>query len=421
MSTTEEHKASIDLGYEFYQIIKDFTNPVQILREAFQNSVDAEANEIYCDVRIQKELGTDDLYIDIWDNGCGIKEEHIPNFFDLARSTKTTAQKTPTAKLGYKGHGTKIYFNCEKVEIFTKPNKNQMGWGIVLVEPLKQIRENGFFKYSPPLAMKDCATILPSNFETGLFVRIKNPYHFKTQHTRYMLNHVFLRDYTKWYTVFSTIRPLFDADTPKVHLYLKGLNMDYFQNFCCDVAEIDPVPILVKKYTDTFEEISLGHYFPPDRHDDKSMEAYVKQINSNKPFYDYYSRQIYKNRVYLDSNITFDFVIHSEGYETKRRYDMLLPRRGKSPFEKTLQHTDGERYGLWVCKGGIPIEKVDDWIVGGRGVGTYTYMHAFVDSNAFELTANRGSIKNTDVEILDKIKEKINSILAEKRIQKDLT
>ena len=77
--------------------------------------------------------------------------------------------------------------------------------------------------------------------------------------------------------------------------------------------------------------------------------------------------------------------------------------------------------GLWVCKGGIPIEKVDDWIVGGRGVGTYTYMHAFVDSNAFELTANRGSIKNTDVEILDKIKEKINSILAEKRIQKDLT
>jgi len=417
MSASNEHEAQIDLGYEMYQIIKDFTNPLQIIREAFQNSFDEEASEIYCDVNIQQRLGTEDLIIDFWDNGHGIREEHIPCFFGLAKSTKVTPEKTPTDKLGFKGHGTKIYFNCERVEIFSKPDKNKPGWGVFLEEPLKQIRERGIFSNSALIAAIDCSIKLPDNFETGLFVRIKNPYHFKTQHTRYMLNHAFLRDYAKWYTVFGTIRPLLTHGQYNTILYLRGLSLDQFQNTCCDEVEIDPIPIFVERKALIFEKLQIGHYFPPERRDDTSMKAYAKEIGSTKPYYDYYSRQIHRQREYLDNNIFFDFVIHTEGLETKRRYDVLLPRKGRNLFNKSLQHNDGERYGLWACKGGVPIEKIDDWILGGRGVGSFTYMHAFIDCDAFELTANRGSIRNTDVEVIDKIKEKINAVLSEKRIQ----
>jgi hypothetical protein len=417
MGASNEHKAQIDVGYEMYQIIKDFTNPIQIFREAFQNSIDAEASEVYCEVNIRQRLGMEDLIIDVWDNGSGIREEHIPCFFDLANSTKVTPEKTPTQKLGYKGHGTKIYFNCERVEIFTKPDKGKLGWGIVLDDPLNQIREHGIFSYSAPVDVKGCSIRLPDHFETGLFVRIRNPYHFKTQHTRYMLNHAFLRDYAKWYTVFGTISPLFVNNGHETILYLKGLSIDHFQKTCCDISEIDPVPVFTQSDSHIFEKLSMGHYFPPERRDDKSMEAYVKKLQSNKPYYDYYSRQIFKDRVYLDNNIFFDFIISTEGFETKRRYDVLLPRRGKNLFDKTLQHNDGERYGLWACKGGVPIERVDDWILGGRGVGSFTYMHAFIDCDAFELTANRGSIRNTDVEILDKVRDKINATLSDKKIK----
>ena len=40
--------AKIDLAYEFYQTIIDFDHPIQVFREAFQNSADEDATEIYC-------------------------------------------------------------------------------------------------------------------------------------------------------------------------------------------------------------------------------------------------------------------------------------------------------------------------------------------------------------------------------------
>ena len=113
-------------------------------------------------------------------------------------------------------------------------------------------------------------------------------------------------------------------------------------------------------------------------------------------------------------------IINLEGYETKRRYDILLSRKGKTKSDgptKEMTHTDGERYGLWACKGGVPIEKVDDWIIGSKGVGTNTYMQAFVDCDEFHLTANRGSIRNTDTETLDIIQGKINEIFSSEKVK----
>ncbi|MCX7000566.1 MAG: ATP-binding protein [Candidatus Sumerlaeota bacterium] len=338
--------ATVDIGYEFYQTIIDFDHPVQIFREAFQNSLDENATEVYCRVFIEKTLGQEDLYIDIWDNGSGLRKEHAEYFFGLAKSTKIDKNKTPLAgKIGYKGHGTKIFFRSERVEICSKMTNGQV-WGTILDDAVRQIRNTGGFKHSDVLTEQDLTISLPQDFKSGFYLRIKNPTYFKTQHTRYMLNHIYLRDYSKWFTVFGNIRHVFVTD--------------------------------------------------------------------------YYSKQIFKDRVYLDSNLYLDFIIFVEGYETKRRYDVLLSRRNPSPIDKNLLHTDGERYGLWACKGGVPIEKVDDWILGGTGVGTYTYLHAFIDCDAFELTGTRGSIRNTELEILQKIKDKINQILSDRKIQNDL-
>jgi len=416
-----KHDAEIDVGYEIYQIIRDFDNPIQIFREAFQNSIDEEATEVCCRVSVEQRLGREDLIIDVWDNGLGLREENIPCFFGLAKSTKVTLKRMPIGKIGYKGHGTKIYFNSERVEIFSKPNKNESGWGIILEDPVKQIEENDIYRYSEQIDEKDCSIKLPSEYKTGFFVRIKNPYLFKTQHERFMLDHLYLRDYAKWYTVFGTVKHLFDKDVPSVTLYLQGLNIEYFKNNFSSINKIDPVPKLVEKNSQVFEELQMGHYFPPERKDDKAMKAYAQKIGSNKQYYDYYSREIYRKKVFLGNNVSFDFIINVEGYETKRRYDVLLSRREKTDINRSLQHTDGERYGLWACKGGVPIEKVDEWIIGGRGVGAYTYMHAFVDCDAFDLTANRGSVKNSDLEIIGQVKEKITEILNDKKIQTMLT
>lgn len=419
--TLQQTPAEVNHVYETYQIIKDFENPIQIFREAFQNSYDEEAKEIYCRILVEPRLGGDDLFIDIWDNGLGLSEEHIPFFFGLAKSTKVTSKMMPKNKIGYKGHGTKIFFNSERIEIFSKPEKDKAGWGYILLDPIKQIEEtNEIYRYSERIEENNCSIKLPPDFDTGFYLRIKNPYLFKTQQERYMLNHLYLRDYSKWYTVFGNIKHLFDKQAPQVNLYLHGQNIDYFINNFRGIETIDPPPTIVEKDNVQFEEIKMGHYFPPERTDDKSMKAYVKQIDSSKQYYDYYSRRIYRDRVFIENNISFNFIIFVEGYETKRRYDILLSRREKINIARNLQHTDGERYGLWACKGGVPIEKVDEWIIGGRGVGAYTYMHAFIDCDAFDLTANRGSVKNTDLQILNQVRNKVTEILNSRPIESAL-
>lgn len=162
-----------------------------------------------------------------------------------------------------------------------------------------------------------------------------------------------------------------------------------------------------------FEEIPFGHYFPEERITDTAMKRYAKKIGSNKASYMFYSKMVF-NETITTGSLSFRLIISLEGYETKRRYDLLLSKQGRASTEEN--HTDGERYGLWACKGGVPVEKVDDWLIGGKGVGSYTYMQAFIDCDAFQLTANRGSIRNTDIEKLDLIKKEVNKVFRSKRI-----
>lgn len=405
-------EVQINKGYELYQIITDFGDPLEIFREAFQNAIDENADEVFCRVYERKRLGGSDLIIDVWNNGEGLSRSNVDCFFDLANSSKIDLNRVPkTGKLGYKGHGSKIFFNSEKVQVCSKTIDDY--WAVEMTNPIQQIDSNGTIHYSSFQEPSSLDINLPTNWNQGFFVRIIGHRHFKTQHTQFKLNHKCLRDYSKWFTVFGTIRTLFDDDLKNrnIKLFLSGLNMQSFKSEFLTTNVIDPVPVFKIIDEIEYEVIQLGHYFPEQRFSDISMKSYVKKIGSNKAYYEYYSRQ-FMDRVSCSNNINFNLVISIEGYETKRQYDILLTRRGKARTDIT--HTDSERYGLWACKSGIPVQKVDDWIEGGKG--TYSFMQAFIDCDDFELTANRGSINNSDIEKLEIVKRKVNDIFASKKI-----
>lgn len=102
--------AQVNIGYELYQIITDFGEPLEIFREAFQNAFDENATKIFCHVYEKKRMSGTELIIDIWNNGEPLKKENIDNFFGLAKSTKINEDNMPLeGKLGYKGHGSKIF------------------------------------------------------------------------------------------------------------------------------------------------------------------------------------------------------------------------------------------------------------------------------------------------------------------------
>ncbi len=407
------NEIQINKGYELYQIITDFGDPLEIFREAFQNAIDEDATKVYCRVNQEKRLSGDELVIDIWNNGKGLERSKVGNFFDLANSTKIDENRIPIkGKLGYKGHGAKIFFNAKQVIVTSKlPNDY---WSVKLDNPIEQIERNNTIKYSDFLNPIETNVELPADWSEGFYVRIIGHLHFKTEHTKFKLNHKNIRDYAKWFTVFGTVKTFYDNDlvNKDIKLYLQAIDFDSFISECDSNLRIMPKPQFVNYNNQIFEEISLGHFLPQERFDEKVMKKYVKEINSSKPYWDYYSRTAYKSWVSCENNTNFFLILNIEGYETKREYDILLTQRGKS--RSAITHNDNQRFGIWACKGGVPVEKIDHWIEGGKG--QYTYLHAFVDCDDFNLTANRGSIHNTEIEKLDIIKKKLNEVFNSKKI-----
>ena len=86
-----------------------------------------------------------------------------------------------------------------------------------------------------------------------------------------MLNHMYLRDYSKWYTVFGNILTSFIKPNKEKLLFLHGLNVDHFINKYSDIKSIDPVPEFSKYDSTDFEKITMGHCFPDKRATDTEM------------------------------------------------------------------------------------------------------------------------------------------------------
>ncbi|HCS72496.1 MAG TPA: hypothetical protein DIW17_01290 [Clostridiales bacterium] len=74
-------------------------------------------------------------------------------------------------------------------------------------------------------------------------------------------------------------------------------------------------------------------------------------------------------------------------------------------------YTVQERYGIWLCKDYIPIQRKNEWIT-YKG-SEYTKFHAFINCQDLRLTANRGSVDNTPSEIMKDIQEEVRSIFGE--------
>ena len=61
----------VDSAQEFIEIAMDFSNPLDLVREAVSNAFDAQAREIVLDFSVIQEYGEKVLKIKIGDNGTG--------------------------------------------------------------------------------------------------------------------------------------------------------------------------------------------------------------------------------------------------------------------------------------------------------------------------------------------------------------
>ncbi len=353
---------TVDQTQEFIEIANDFSNPMELVREALSNAFDAKADFVEVLFDVVETDGEKYLRITLRDNGHGMNRDGLQAFFDLGNSPR----RGDASKIGEKGHGTKVYFNSRRIEVTTVTNGTRLE--AVLEEPFKKLH----MRQIPKVDVRefDVSGEAPSQTEIIIYGYNNN--------RRGIFTHDRLKDYLLWFTKFGGIEAAFGNPGFAPTLLLKGLDRD------------DP------------EQIPFGHPFP-----DESVE--LKQLFDqhlvNAPNH-YCKRILREGSLSNHPEIRYQAVFSIEGSRVKYGYNPMLRRQGHQA--PAGAYTVQERYGLWLCKDFIPIQRKNEWIT-SRG-SEYTKFHAFVNCQALRLTANRGSVDNTPSEILIDIQEEVRKI-----------
>ncbi len=362
-----------DPAAEFLEICNDFTEPREIVREAISNAFDAKATLVKISAYIDKSTGIDELVLLFQDNGHGMDEEALNAFFGLGFSTRRIHDERgykSSGAIGEKGHGTKIYFNSRQIEVSSVRDGKRIK--AVMDDPRKKLRLG-----QGPYA--DC-DVSNTDAENGTMVTVFGYNHNFQQG----FAHDALKDYILWFTKFGSFELEFDINTFKnTVLHLKGL------------GHAGSAP----------EQLSFGHLFPPTNTDIRSL----KKSDKVSPLDYYVARWVFPNNpVEGKPGSTIDVVFRIEGDQAKRQYNPMIHQRYRVWHEGEYNVED--RYGLWVAKDYIPIARKNDWIAERS---EWTKYHAFVNSQDFRLTANRGSVENTPASDLECIRKTVERIFKE--------
>lgn len=354
----------VNEAQEFIEIANDFSNPLDIVREAISNSYDAKADTIKLLFDVEQENGEAIFKISLIDNGHGMNERQIESFFDLGNSTR----KNDPLTIGEKGHGTKVYLNCKRILVTTIQNGTKILGE--MIDPYKDLHNGS----KPSANLTTSSTIEPD----GTKIEIWGYNHNR----RDRFTHENLKDHIIWFTKHGAFDILFDNCRFKdVKLYLKGLD---------------------KKDE---EIIAYGHYFP---NESLSLDKLLDEHNAKAP--DSYCKRIVKSfNLKSHPEIEIQAVFSIEGKYVKYGYNKMLRRSGYAA--PAGSYTAQERYGLWLCKDYMPIQRKNEWIT-FKGQ-EYTRLKAFVNCQDFRLTANRGSIENTPTELLQDIERSVREIFNE--------
>jgi hypothetical protein len=186
----------------------------------------------------------------------------------------------------------------------------------------------------------------------------------------------------KWFTKFgSREKEIERNENNSKTLYLKGLDI------------LTP------------EKLDFGHYFPEES---EPIQDLFDEYLVRAP--DFYSKRILRTG-YLPKHpfIHYDAVFYIEGNRVKQGYNKMLRRQDYTP--PAGAYTVQERYGVWLCKDFIPIERKNEWIA-TRGT-EFTKFHAFFNCQYLSLTANRGSVANTPSAMLADVETEIRNIYEE--------
>ena len=396
MSTTTT-TASVNAANAYRQIITNFSNPMEFVREAISNSIDASATNLTVIVdQAVGPTGEPEIRIILKDDGNGMDKRKLERFFNLGDSEKSDLKNDIDDQehlIGEKGFGTKIYLNSRKIEVRTRDKKSGVCLMAVSQNHLEKIHDA-----SSGAAPQYDVTEEEHEID-GTEIRIFGYNHNDGR----KLSHEQLKDYILWFTKFGSIEPLLWPLFPKyasakarfsnLKLHLRGLGYDALRH--------------AKDMSAKSDSLDFGHPFPEECFDGKLLREKAKTKKASPT--DLYCRRFVREGVLKKfPGYRWQAVFSIEGNRVKYENPMVRRQRYSAPEGA---YKVAERYGIWVCKDFIPAERVNV-LLPGKGT-EFLKFHAFFNCQALRLSADRTSIGPTPPDVRAAVEEQILELARE--------
>ncbi len=360
-----EKTCSVNKASLFKEITSNTQKPLEILREAISNSIDANGRNILIEIYVDPE--TNLFVLKIKDDGDGMSVKDIDDFFSLG-----SAKEKQPKKIGEKGLGTKTYFKSKKVEIYTQ--KDGIRHYAVLCNPWEKIQSGLDLGYSVEELTQQSnmggTEILIYDYQANNLY--KSHFNFST-----------MKDYILWYTAAGSFKTQFSNVKVLRHLI--------------NNIHISPIVKLVDHIGDECIEFIGEHPFEePDENPVATGEGRFDRTDNFSKRFGPYHREDMINGKYVSFQI-FGTV------------------SGVSKRNKIINFGPGQRhrsrFGLNFCKDFIPFINMKEFLLDDNN---YSHYHLLINSQNFELTSDRNNITNSDSPEIQWIIEEAKKLIRDK-------
>lgn len=378
MSEWEAINPKVNEVAEFLEIAGDFGDPMEIFREALHNAYDWHANKFFIYLSVELIDGKEKFVITMKDNGVGMSRETIiNNFWALGNSGTKVNGKRDENTIGEKGHGTKIYLRSDKITVTTFDG----------VKAYISECEGAFSNLTAQKMHTPRIRELEEPCEKGTTIRIEG---YNMSNGLGVYTQDIIKDYLYWKTKLGSIECEFSGKPkPNFTVYLHALDAERYS-----------------LNDEGYEELQFGHIFAKEN---SNINALFNKYGTDAVDH-FVKKYVYQDQT-LESrpDIKYDVVIYVEGDEAKRAYNPLIRNRSN---KNRGQYRVADRYGIYLCKDYIPIQRVNDWITNfGTGSNSVVMLHGFINCQKLKLTANRGSVANTYLPVQLELKKALSDIL----------
>lgn len=328
---------------EFLEIASDFEDPLEVIRESLSNAYDAGATN----VRISIEHAENGSHIVVADDGHGMDGRDLASFFDLGNSRKEDG-------IGYKGHGTKIFYKSDRITVETVHEGTERR--AVMDDPWRKLNDRVLPEYEVTegdTSLDEMSTrIRIENFRSGQGFDPSRLTYNKIDH------------YLHWKTVVGSTAHYFGDDHRRMRVVV---NLD-------------------DRIDDTRDQLETetGLEFPDEQLEPSDSDQPAATMCKHYP-----PREL---SVEYDGGETTVQIVGMVGGKMARNE---LPTYGKHSAQ----------FGVWLAKDHIKVERINDTLAHDN-----EFLHFMFVANCqdIELAANRESIRNKASPVFAAIRDEIS-------------